>query len=339
MKIWIDIGHVAQLNFYLQSIKRLSNNNQVYLSIINRGALPSIAKYEIGKLNNVKTKIVGKHRGNIISIIFEGNLLRLLKLFVFAIKYKPNLHFSNGFIGSIICKFLRIPAYTFGDDPDKLDFRLKSIFSEKTFYCLDKKVFRNMNILNTPKEWAYLSPKFFKPNKNVLKSLDLEPYSYVFAREVITTTTNYNEQVPDLILSIADDLPASIPVVLSLENKSKRLSYPKHWKLLAEPVNDMHSIIYHSKVLISSGDSMAREGAILGVPSLYIGMREMQANNQLTKFGKLIKLDSSNAVSLLKQLYIKDINLKERAEYRNSLQKNFIDLTDFICNLSKKRKY
>lgn len=64
MKIWIDIGHIAQLNFYLQSIKRLSRHNQVSITMINRGVLPKIANYELGMLNNIKIKTIGNHRGN-----------------------------------------------------------------------------------------------------------------------------------------------------------------------------------------------------------------------------------------------------------------------------------
>ena len=64
--------------------------------------------------------------------------------------------------------------------------------------------------------------------------------------------------------------------------------YPKDWILLEEPVEGIHSLIYYSCALISSGDSMAREAALLGVPSYYLGIRyDMPANYAASRLGVL----------------------------------------------------
>ena len=74
--------------------------------------------------------------------------------------------------------------------------------------------------------------------------------------------------------------------MLSLEDKSTKERYPEDWILLEEPVEGIHSLIYYSCALISSGDSMAREAALLGVPSYYLGIRyDMPAKSCCIKAG------------------------------------------------------
>ena len=121
------------------------------------------------------------------------------------------------------------------------------------------------------KEWAYLSPDIFQPDKSVLDQYNLQPNEYFFFREVSVGTVNYKGQAPDSILNIAHLIPQNIPVLLSLEKKDKYQEYPQNWILLQEPIKDIHSLIYFSKGLVSSGDSMAREAALLGVSFILFG--------------------------------------------------------------------
>ena len=38
----------------------------------------------------------------------------------------------------------------------------------------------------------------------------------------------------------------------------------------------MHTLLYYAKCVISSGDTVAREAALLGTPAIYIGGRDME---------------------------------------------------------------
>ena len=70
--------------------------------------------------------------------------------------------------------------------------------------------------------------------------------------------------------------------------KKRRDEYPADWILLQEPIEDIHSLIYYAAGLVSSGDSMAREAALLGVPSYYLGIRySMPANAAASKVASL----------------------------------------------------
>ena len=77
MKILIDIGHPAHLNFFKNSISILKRKgHKIIITSIERGKLPVILKNE---LTNTQIKFNGKHTGSKWSILFEANVLRFFK--------------------------------------------------------------------------------------------------------------------------------------------------------------------------------------------------------------------------------------------------------------------
>ena len=168
---------------------------------------------------------------------------------------------------------------------------------------------------------------------DVLKKYNLIPHKYIFVREVSTKTINYLGQESNKLHVISNLIPSDHSVVLSLEDKSKIYLYPQNWILLQEPVEDIHSLIYYSRLLISSGDSMAREGAILGITSIYTGDREMAANSFLIKMGILNNCSIDEINSLLKGIFELNTDFSRQENIRSELTKRFDDLTLFMFNL------
>ena len=176
----------------------------------------------------------------------------------------------------------------------------------------------------------------FYPDAEVLHQYELKPHEYIFAREVSNKSFNYYHQKEAIICSIADRFSTNIPVILSLEDKSFAGKYPGHWKILQEPVNDIHSLMYYSKLVISSGDSMAREGAMLGVPSIYCGYRNMKANDLLIKLGLLNHLEGESSIPVLNEMLGSAFNDKLQQEYRESLLYAWDDMDLFMKNQLEK---
>ncbi len=336
MKILIDIGHTAQLNFYLNAIKILSANHEILITYIKRGKLPQIIEKELGSEANINTLCIGFHRGTRLSILLEGNLIRILKLVWITYKFKPDIEFSNGYMAAIGPKIFGIPTCHFQDDPEigKLRMWLMRFFADKIyipFYPESKKI-KSMRGL---KEWAYLSPKYFCPNPSILSEHNLNEKEYIFVREVITSTFNYQGQEKTIIESLAKDFSSNIQVVLSLENKSRAKYFPARWKILVEPVQNIHSLIYYSKAVISSGDSMAREGAQLGLPSIYCGFRKMHSNDILIKEGILLHKKKTEVIPALDDIINGSCNFKQEA-IRIKLESNWDDITNLIVGEVKK---
>ena len=208
--------------------------------------------------------------------------------------------------------------------------------STKKFYPPFGIKHRKVVEYNCLKQWAYLSPKYFKPNIHALDNYNIKPKQYIFIRDISNKNLNYLNQEDDLIIKLGKNLPNNYKVVISYEDKGKRMNYPIDWTLLEEPITDIHSLIYYSVAVISSGDSVSREAGMLGVPSIYCGVRTMAANNILMNKGLLIHITQDN--DLIKKIheiinYQSNISLQE--EKRNSLAKEWIDLTDFIIDIIK----
>jgi len=334
MKIVIDLGHPAQLNFYKNAIYELSKKNKVYITYINRGRLPKIVNKELKGIKNCRLIKIGNHRGNLLSVLVEANALRLIALFFRMIRIKPDIVISNGYQAGIYPKIFNIPSIHFNDDLNrsKLVINLIKFFSRDIYFPFysDKRI----KPFKALKEWSYLSPGYFTPDISVLNTYGLKEKGYVFIREVITGTLNYMGQKGRLIESVADQFPENVCVLLSLEDKTRQKNYPSNWIVLEEPIQDIHSLIYYSKLVISSGDSIAREGAQLGVPSIYCGVRKMLANQVLIDKNLLVQVNVKNIPSIVKEndeLTTTSVELeKKQIEIRENLNNEWDDITSFI---------
>ncbi len=339
MNVWIDICHTPQYNFYKNFILRLvDEGNNVMITVLDRGKTPVIIKRELQNLSNVSIDIIGKHRLNKLSAVLEANLCRLVKLFKWASNRKIDIGFSNAYPLSCVCWFKKIPCYTFDDDPQTIDYKPKIWFSNLSHYCLYEvpKVYKlssKVKVLKALKEWSYLSPSVFKADIKALDEYNLKPKTYIFLREVSVGTVNYTGQASGAILNVKDLLPKDKKVIFSLEDKSKRYMYPSDWILLQEPVKDIHSLIYYSAALVSSGDSMAREAALLGVPSYYLGIRHsMPANIAASKVAGLKNEVSMPFVRWIDSLECKTTEelIEKQQETIKNIDNTFTDINEYI---------
>ncbi|MCD4664660.1 MAG: DUF354 domain-containing protein [Bacteroidales bacterium] len=295
-----------------------------------------IAKQEFA---GEKIYIAGKHKGNFFSIIFQANILKFFKLLFIILKEKPTIGFGTGYLLGAAMLVFNKKCYQFDDDPERkfVVFLEKTVSTKVFFPPIIDTTDRKICVFSALKEWAYLSPDYFTPNQNILDKYNIKPKSYIFIREVSSGSLNYMNQEEGIVLSFSHQIPESIKVILSLENKTLSNKFPKDWIILQEPVSDIHSLIYFSKVVISSGDSMAREGALLGVPSIYCGIREMVANNLLINEGMLFKVDPNSVPSFTNDLFTDEFYINNQNKFRESLRKRWINLPKFMYELLLKK--
>lgn len=339
MNIWIDISHIPQCNFYKPIIATLSSKGyQVYVTVLNRGRLVKIVRTELEGLPNVSVTPVGYHHMTRLSAIIEANLFRAIKILWWA-KNKPiNIGFSNGMWLALACRLKGVPSYSFDDDPQRKDRPGKEFWNTRCNYCVyeDEHITPPSFVLKCLKEWAYLNPRTFRPNESVLEQYGVKAKEYMFLREVSVGTVNYAGQENGAILGIKDMIPKGMKVLFSLEEKSRRDEYPKDWILLQEPLEDIHSLIYYSAGLVSSGDSMAREAALLGVPAYYLGIRySMPANAAASKVASLQNRQTMPFEEWIKNLGAESLEsrVKSQEELRKHIDEEFIDINAYMLQL------
>ena len=348
MKIWIDVCHIPQYNFFKQLVLQLvALGHKVVLTVMDRGRTIRIVKKELQGINGVAIVPMGRHRMTRWSAIFEANIMRMARLFFWVPCQHFDVAISTNIFTSLFGKIYHIPNFSFGDDPQVYDLKYNCRWANKAHQCIYEWTMpipmpNHLYILPCLKEWAYLAPNVFKHNIEALSEYGVQSKQYLFLREVSVGTVNYAEQKSGAILGIVDiireqqHLHPELKVLLSLEEKYRRAEYPADWILLQEPIKDIHSLIYYSAGLISSGDSMAREAALLGVPAYYLGIRyDMPANAAAANVAQLQNQKTQpiadwlhNTLSIAPQA----AELHQQ-QLRKHIDKEFIDINKYMLRL------
>lgn len=292
MRLLVDLTHPCDISFFKAPIRRwLSDGNDVNLVYLDRGPLARLVPYEYP---NLAARRVGRHSACRAGLYLRTGLWRELELFsalrdqcIDAVVGFP------GFQTALVAKALGIKSLGAYDDAEhRPNLRLAQLLCD-VLVLPEQLGISGGNVVSCRalKEWAYLAPKYFTPNTTVLSEHRLERKGYIFVREIEPRSLNYrpdSEKTPVVEALYRAGLDRE-RVVLSLEDKRRRHLYPR-WQILEEPVSDIHSLLYHAALVISTGDSMAREGAELGVPSIYAGERRMKANDALYERGLMLQL-------------------------------------------------
>lgn len=330
MNVLIDIAHPAHVNFLKHTVNKLiRDGNKVNIICLDRGKLSGIVKKEFNEIN---VTFIGKHKGSKFSVIVDANLKRFFRIFKFVRENKFDIALGVGsFNMGAVLSIFGIPNIQFDDDPERgLNTILEKLTATKLYFPPIIENYGNVGNFNALKEWAYLSPDYFTPNPNVLQKYNLKEKEYIFIREISTGSLNYSQQKANIIASVSRKINPEINVIFSLENKKKLGYYPDHWQLLKEPVEDIHSIIYYSKAVVSSGDSMAREGSLLGVPSIYCGTRNMKANIIMENKNILFHLKPEELPEMLNDIYFNNSHSVNQINFRKNLAEEWVDVNMFI---------
>ncbi len=333
MKILFDFYHLPQYNFFRNAIRKY-DPSEIEIAAVRRGKLVEVIKYENP---NYLLHIFGdykynKSRFSMLSRIIIPRIFKLVKLIR---QNKYDMIFTAHYQANFAAKLLGIKNITFLDDPRKGVMQIVRWAADEVYVPPFSKVPKGTRKFNALKEWAYLSPSYFDPKIDALRKYGLKPKEYIFIREVVTDTSNYIGQSENIILSQVKIFSDEKNVVLSLENKALKNLYPKHWIILEEPIEDIHSLIYYSKTVISSGDSIAREGGVLGVPSIYLGFRDMPANQILISKGIFFKVDPDDLEEYLFSIKSKKLQLPDQEKFRTDLLNQWDDITEFVQNKIK----
>ena len=302
--IHFDIIHLAHLNFFKYAILELDKQGyNIEITYLDRGKIRKVLDKELPKFK--KTKI-GKYSKTTIGKI--PMILNRLRLFIpFLFKTKPTVTAGVGdFILAFSSRILGIKSMMYYDDYEfKSNYNLSLLFGTKFHipYALPTRG-KKVVAYKSFKELAYLHPEVYKPNEKIITDIGLKPDEYVFAREVAGISMNYTELEQEGLLNPIKHLHnKGIKVVLSLEDKSRRKFYEPYCIILEEPLEDIYSIMHYALFMISSGDSMARESALLGVPCIYTGGRDMYVNHPFLEWEGIYKVeDEKKVIELMDQL-------------------------------------
>lgn len=340
MRIGVFAYTTAQLYFYNNIIKGLENDgHEVILVARDYREIKEVAD-ELG-LNLVffstsKVSPIEK----ITSVPFDTlKAINQLK------KFKVDLTTGFGLYNTYSAVALGIPDITFGDSEPNVN-KMSYSIQYKMFmpfvkcYVTPMGFKQNMGErhirVDSYKEIAYLHPKYFKPDIDVIKDLDLIENEYAVLR------FNSFDAVHDIgkkgfsdsdKIQLVDEMEKYVKVVISSE---KGVPEELHDRVLTFPRSKIHSILAFARVLLCDTQTMATEAALLGTPTIrynsFVGKNDMSNFIELEeKYGLIYNHESEKGVfNSVKKIFDANNIKEEWANKRDILMREKIDITSFM---------
>ena len=320
MRIIFDLGHPAHVHYFKFLIRLLKKNgNQVLIVARGKDVTHRLLKnYGIPYLSRGEgsKSLLGKF-----FYLFKANQL----LYRYSIIFQPDLFisFASPYAAQIASYFNK-PHIAFTDtEHAKLGIAsflpfTNTIITPKTF---KGNLGHNHIKFDGYMEDAYLHPKYFKPNKNIKKKLNLSDQErYVVLRLVSWNASHDIGQKGfgrDTLIKLIDEVKKHARVFISAENKVPKIF--KKYQLSINPT-EIHDVLSFADLFIGEGATMASECAIMGTPSIYINSLSAGTLEDQEKKGILTTFNSSNG--LIKKS--RDILMNPKA--KKEIKQKSIDL-------------
>lgn len=333
MKIFIDIGHPAQVHLFSIIAYYLNKKNH---KIVFCGSEKDVS---IDLLNYYGYEYFskGKNKSGIIwKIIYSPIFIyRILK---YNIYFKPDLLVcANGnFYLPIVAFLLSRPCLVF----DNTEHAKKELFIIRLFSsaiitpaCYLKNFGTIQIRYNGYHELAYLSPKYFVPQYKIFDYLKISPNDkYIILRFVSWNASHDAGQSGiDLVTKykIVNILSRYAKIFISSECELP--DDLKKYKISIPPFK-MHDALYYATLFIGEGATMASECACLGTPAIYVNSLVVGYCTELEKkYGLIFNFRNSKGVLEKAIELLNTPNLKENWLYRlNNMLNDKIDVTAFI---------
>ena len=270
LKILLDIGHPKDVNVFKNVILALQNHGHE-VKIVARAK--ENTKQMLNEYGFEYDEL--KYYEHIFSKAL-GIITNDIQLYKIAKKFKPDIFVSPGSPYSAhVSRLLGKPHIAFSDtEIAGLVIKLMLPFTDKiytssSFYLdLGPKQVR----FNGYYELAYLHPKYFTPNKEVLKKYDLEN-DYIILR-LSALASHHDVGASGFSFETEEELKDYIAALekygrVVISSETDQWPTITDYQLKFDP-KDLHDILYFAKLYIGEGATMASESAILGVPAIYV---------------------------------------------------------------------
>lgn len=335
MNILFDIGHPKDVNVFKNVIWKLQERGHE-IKIVARAKENTKRILEEYGFEYDVCKYYKSMPGKAVGILMNDLwLYKQVKIF------KPDLFVSPGSPYSAhVSRLVKKSHIAFSDTEIaglviKLTFPFTDrIYTSKSFYLdLGSKQER----FDGYYELAYLHPKYFTPNKDVLKKYQLDENYIIFRLSSLSShhdisATGLNFKTEEELREYINQLKKYGRVVISSE--ATQWQTIKDQQLRIDP-KDLHDLISFSSLYIGEGATMASEAAILGVPSIYVSNTQRGYLNELEEKYGLVYTISDSKLALDKAIYLlkKEELRKEWQSKRTKMLEEKIDVVEFIVNV------
>lgn len=336
MRFLFDLQHPAHLHFFRNLIMRLKQEGH---AVRVTGRDKDILA-ELAESFGIDVEIFGRARGGIVNMGGEL-LLRMLRLLRIMRAYKPDAVMAiAGTYASIPGRITHTPVYVFYDtEHATLSNLLAYPFATCVYVpsCYGRKIRSRHVRYNGYHELAYLHPAYFTPDPSVLEEAGLKPgerFSIVrfvgwgAAHDIGATGMTKAGKLRAVreigrfgrvLISCEGDLPGEL--------ESHRLNLD---------VARIHHLLAHASLIFGESATMVSEGAVLGVPGVYVNpLRLGYLEEQELKYGLVFNYSPEHEEKALKKA-VGILGMKEGEWKKNAarLVNEKIDVTGMLHQIA-----
>ena len=330
MRILIDIGHPAHVHLFKNFAFILLEKGHDIL-FTTRDKEVTLQLLDCYNFNYIS---FGKHYKRIYLKIW--GLFKFTYLFARVFKkFKPDMLLSHGSMYAAINSFFwKSPHISFENNGNWEQIRLYLPFTKVVFtpWNIKEDLGDKQIRINTFHEIAYLTPKYFTPNKSIYDFLQLSENEIYCIIRFVSWDATHDSREGGLTIEEKDEIIIYLSEHYKVFISSEGVIPDKYKKYLIRiPPERMHDALFFSSLVISEGATMASEAGVLGTPTIYVNSLERCYNEDQEKFRTVFNF--RNGVGVLKK--IKEIssyqNLEnEMLKRRTKLFNSKIDLTMFL---------
>ncbi len=331
MRILIDIGHPGHVHLFRPFAKEMIKRGHKILFTCRE------KEFEIELLKAAGFEYIsfGKKFKSL-----SGKLWGMIKFdiqeFIAGTKFKPDILLSHGSIYAAHASFLlKKPHVSMEDTGNMEQVRLYLPFTDSVLVssAFHKNLGKKQIIYDAYHELAYLQPKYFIPNRNLLKGLNIgNDTKYALVRFVSWNATHDKGEggmsLDDKLNLISFLESSNIKVFISSEGV-----LPNEFEKYRLPVAPqlIHHVMYYAELFIGEGATMASECATLGTPALYINSMEAGTIDEQERYGLLYHFrNGSDILPIIKDI-LGNSKVKENwQKKREQMLEDKIDLTAFL---------
>ncbi len=337
MKIWIDFGNTPQVSFWIPFIKEFEDEkHELLLTCRDSGNTVALLK-----LNGLRFQVIGEGAGNGKLQKMLLFLKRLVKLYSFIRKNRPDIAASqSSFYQPVVSRLLGIPCIYTNDNEHAKGNLFGFWFAKKVIlpialqnenFTRRKPLKSKVSFYPSVKEAIYLSQQdgWFSLNDTIRNVIYFRPEPW---------SAQYYKGPLNFFDETLIQLSSKYKVIILPRDKNQ----VEHFKqqmfgnlIVAENPLKLKEIAGNCKLFIGAGGSMTRELAVLGIPVVSVYQDKMlEVDNYLVDRGCMTinpKITYEEILSILQE---------NKTEQKNSLVlaegiESFKTIKCLINNLKK----
>ena len=270
MNFLFDLQHPAHLHFFRNVIQRLkSRGHEVLITARDKDIL-----MELAGNYGIPIVVFGRARKGVFNLGKEL-IYRQRRLWKLMRDFRPDVMMAiAGTYISFPGRLRGIPVYIFYDTENAVISNLLAYPFARCIYvpkCYRKKIRWNHVRYNGYHELAYLHPNYFKPDASVLEEVGVKPGELFTLVRFVGWGAGHDIGRSGLTAEnktrAVRELSAYGRVFISSEGELPRELEEYRLKL---DVTRVHSLMAYAALIFGESATMASEGAVLGVPGVYI---------------------------------------------------------------------